>query len=303
MRRNAGFIYSSGLGRRALAPVRQAYDVEGNVGFPKSEGKMGIERSVGRLVSGLTLLALAGCGVGASADGKAAPAKADRAAYLTPPEATEVRTSPGGATVVLGRAEPEARVRAVTPGTGRAFGATADARGRFSLMIPGGAEAALVVLSAEGERRSTQAEGYLFIPIDAPAGAVLLRPGAPARPLGPMLRPLAAVDYDPAGGAAVSGRVTPNATVTVSVDGGVPVQTKADASGVYGVRLASARLAPGLHNFRVASGGLVADRSLVLAPPPSDQAGAAREPGAWRVNWPAPGGGRQATLVVAAEPS
>lgn len=258
---------------------------------------MAFHRDFSFLLAALLLAAmLAGCGKeGVEADpADASPAQAAR--YLAPPEPTEVRVSANGVTVI-GRAEPETRIRAVTP-AGKAYGATAGADGRFTLEIPHETGLSLVAFSAEAGGRSVLPEGWLFVPADAPAMAVLLRPGAPARPLGKTARPIAAVDYDPSGGAVVAGVVAPNAAVTVAFDATAPVQVQADAQGVFGARFGlRERLSPGAHRVRVTVGTQATERTVVLSGPTAEAFAATREADGWRVNWTAPGGGRQITFI------
>jgi hypothetical protein len=202
----------------------------------------------------------------------------------------------GGGVVLSGRASPNARIRADTLDKA-AYGVTAADDGRFVLELPPSRLPRLVAVSVEGPRRSTPAQGWLFIPPDRPERAVLLRPGAGARAY-PGAGLLATVDYDPAGGVAVSGVAAKNVPVEVSVDGGEFIASHSDAEGRWTARLPAA-LTPGAHELRARAGGVQVERQVDLSPPRASKAFAAeREKDDWRVDWIPPGGGSQTTLVL-----
>jgi hypothetical protein len=247
-------------------------------------------------------------GLGACGGRPAAPSQSDAGAaapssqsdYGPPPRIIAVASGTGGSALVSGEAAPDSRVRAVTTDQST-YGATTDHEGRFVLELPSASRSRLVALSAETPRRSERATGWLFIPPDAPERAVLLRAGAPAGPLaGADL--IAAVDYDGAGGVAVSGRASPNAAVALAVDTSAPHELRADAAGAWSARLASA-LPAGPHVLHVRSGPERADRAFVLESRPIQGVfEATRERDDWRVDWTPPGGGGQTTLVLLGSP-
>jgi hypothetical protein len=250
-------------------------------------------------IGAAALLALAACGGSRSATSEAgagAAASSSPSDYAPPPRITAVASGTSGSALVSGEAAPDSRVRAVTTDQAT-YGATTGHDGRFVLELPSAERSRLVALSADTPRRSSRATGWLFIPPDAPEQAVLLRAGAPAGPLaGAGL--IAAVDYDASGGVAVSGRVQPNASVSLSVDSGAAQDLRANAGGDWSARLANT-LPAGPHVLHVRSGSDHADCAFVLqARPIQGVFQATRERGDWRVDWTPPGGGAQTTLVL-----
>ncbi len=254
---------------------------------------------------------LAACGAKGGSDPTGAgpdPVQAQNG-YLAPPVVTAVSAAQNGASVINGASGPGARIRAVTA-EGKAYGATAGDDGHFALTIPRAAEPELLWLSTQGDRRSVEAEGWLFVPPDAPTRAVVLRPGAPARPLNTTAGLIAAVDFDGAGGAAVAGMAAPGAEVSIALDGGRPVAVRADARGAFGARFGlSSRIGPGLHSVSVSSGGRSLQRSLEFAATaPAKTYSFERRPEGWRVAWIPPGtpastpSAAQTTLVLVGNP-
>ena len=252
----------------------------------------------------VALLALGGCNDSArrpAAEAAAGPlAPASQPDYAPPPRISSVTGKAGGSAIIAGSAAPDSRVRAETADQAT-YGATAGHDGRFEIELPMVGRSRLVALSVEGPSRSTRATGWLFVPPDAPERAVLLKAGAAAGPLaGAGL--IAAVDYDPGGGVAASGRTAPNASVALAVDGGAGQEAQADPAGVWSVRITTA-LSAGPHVLHVRSGGARADRTVVLGGRSvSGVFQAIREHDAWRVDWTPPGGGAQSTLVLLANP-
>jgi hypothetical protein len=216
--------------------------------------------------------------------------------YVQPPHILAVKRGAAGSMLVEGSAAPDARVRAVQT-DGASFGATADHKGRYAVEVPPGKGPKLIALSTEDPTRSVRAQGWLFIPPDAPERAVLLRPGAAARPLaGASL--IAAVDYGPGGGLAISGMAGRDAPVAVALDGAAIQETHADGQGIWTLQFASPA-PPGAHVLHVRSGAAHADVNVVLASRPARglfQAG--REAADWRIDWTPPGGGAQTTLLI-----
>lgn len=250
------------------------------------------------LLAAAALLVLAAAACERQDERPAAPelTAAERAGYLPAPEVTQVVRGPGGGLMIHGRSKPGGRIRATTP-AGEAYGATAGADGRFAIELPAMDTPMLASVSVEERGRSTLAEGWLFVPPTEPGRAALLRPGAAAWVFGTEPGLLAAVDYDGDGGAAVSGKTEPDRDIRVFVDGAPAGQVRSDAQGRYSLRLS--RVAPGAHAVRVVAGEETMERTLNLAvATPSQTYTASRETGGWRVDWTAPGGGLQSTILV-----
>jgi hypothetical protein len=222
---------------------------------------------------------------------------AAQAGFLAPPRILSVSTPGGraGAATIAGVAGAGARIRAVTTDQ-LAYGATAADNGRFSLDLPPATRSRLVAISVESPRRSIPALGWLFLPPDQPARAVLLRPGAGAMAL-PGADLLAAVDYDGGGGATASGFAPPNTMVDVFVDSTEPQETRSDAEGFWAVRFAQA-LSAGPHVIHVRAVAAQIDRKVVLAARRvTGPFQAVREAEDWRVDWSPTGGAAQTTLI------
>ncbi|HYF22022.1 MAG TPA: hypothetical protein VD929_01355 [Caulobacteraceae bacterium] len=246
-------------------------------------------------VAVLALPVLSACG------GEEAPATPGRpaaasAGYAAPPLPLSIGPAAGGGVLVRGRAAPEARVRALTT-AGSAYGATAASSGAFVLELPASPAPRLIALSSQEKGRSVHAEGWLFVPPDAPARGVALNPGAAATPLaGAGL--IAAVDYDAGGGAAVAGLAAPRVPVKVWIDGAEAAEGFTDETGAYGLR-AEGRVPPGDHEIRVQAGERgAAVRVRLAAAAPGEQFMASRDPAGWHIGWRTPGGGAQTTVVL-----
>ncbi len=244
----------------------------------------------------VAMAGLTACGPAEPVSGTAGARGA--AGWSTPPTLLQVAADAGGV-VVLGQANPEARVRAMNV-DGATFGATADRNGRYAIQIPGSAPRLLSV-AAEDDGRFAAIDGVLFVPPSAPQAAALLRPGDGARPVqSDASFRLTAVDYDQAGGVAVSGQAPAGQPVEVWLDGALAAQGAADSAGRFALPLA-ARVGPGPHTFRIVSGEARRERTVTLTPPETVQAFVAEpEVGGWRVKWPLPGGGSQSTILIGA---
>lgn len=244
-----------------------------------------------RLTAALFLILaspLAGCGEEASAP--IAPAT-ETSGWAAPPVISDVSPSADGVHVT-GRAGPGDRIRLTAP-EGAAYGATADAAGQFELDLPPSTAPRLFQASILHAGGITPAGGWLFLaPGNAPPGA-LLRPGAGAQVFEPRAL-IEAVDYD-GGGALVSGRAAPGAEVRVSLDGSPAGAGLADADGRYVVRVPT--VSPGAHVIRAAAATGGAAVTVDLAAPADGAFSAARNADGWRIVWPLPGGGVQATWL------
>jgi hypothetical protein len=255
------------------------------------------------IVAAATATLAAGCGRkdAALTDPSVDASKTAASGYLAPPQVLAVRGQPGGAIQIEGVGTPDARIRGVTADR-KSYGATVDKKGRFSLEVPSMATPTLIGIAEESGHSVLQADGLLFVPPDAPQKAVILRSGAPSKPLAPAPDLIAATDFDAGGGAAVAGVTAPNATVDVSLDGGTAVRTTADARGVYGARLGLDKsVSAGAHNIRVSSHGQSADRNLSFSAGTTTAAAffnPVREPDGWRVAWSLRDGGVQTTFVL-----
>jgi hypothetical protein len=115
-----------------------------------------------------------------------------------------------------------------------------------------------------------------------------------------------AIDYDGAGGGAVSGRAPAHAPVRLFIDGQTVGSSQADAGGAFTILDVNARapLSPGPHTFRIEASwrGRVADAEGLWPvapglPPTGSLFRAQRESGAYRIDWRLPGGGFQTTVV------
>ncbi|MGI8841854.1 MAG: hypothetical protein ACR2F8_13905 [Caulobacteraceae bacterium] len=248
----------------------------------------------------LAAASLAGCGPGGRTGGAQAsaadPAAAERA-YRPPPAIEAAMPLAGGRTLLIGRADPGARVRLATP-AGRAVTALADKGGHWRILLAPSSAVRLFGLSMIEGGRAMQAEGYLAV---TPRGsAAQLRAGAAARVLaaGPGLRILAA-DFDRKGGTAVSGTAAPGADLSVRVDGAEKGRTRADGQGRFALAL-DEPLSLGDHQLEFAGAGSRAVARIAISPP-APGAGpfsAALTPSGWRIDWLTPGGGTQTTLLI-----
>jgi len=263
--------------------------------------------SIAAAVSAALLAAACGKGPSSAAEQAAETAGSNPSGqggnYLRPPEILAVSAARDGGFLIRGKAEPEARIRAVTLSTDhKAYGATAGADGAFVLGAPPSSTPLLVALASEAGKHQVSAEGWLFIPPDAPSRAVVLRAGAPARPRDPAAGAFGAVDYD-GGGGSVSGFAPPGAVVSVALDGANPLRARPDSHGMFAVRLGADRaVSPGSHEIRVSTGAQTSTRSLQFHAGSEQSLGgqtfsALREADGWRVVWTLPGGGAQTTFV------
>lgn len=255
-----------------------------------------MSRAAGILALTAAAMLLAGCG--RHADPSAAPpvSEAEKAGYLPAPDITSVVTAADGAPLVRGQARPAGRVRATLP-SGEAYGATADAQGRFELELPAGGAAVLASISAEDSGRTTPAEGWLFAPAGGYGHAVLLRAGTASKTLGAHPPVIAVVDFDAAGGAGAAGEAAPNAEVRLTLDGVAAAQGRTDARGGYVLRFSPPS---GLHRLRVVCAGRGQERDIdftASAVPPTGPFASQPVADGWRVDWKTPGGGVQTTFI------
>jgi hypothetical protein len=219
-------------------------------------------------------------------------------AYHPPPRIVSAYPGPS-AIVVDGLATAGATIRVATP-RGSVMVTRAGRDGRWRLIIERSTNVRLFGLAMIEGGRTVQSEGYLAIPPSGPAaqlragsGAMVFAPGAP-------VPQLLAVDYDGKGGAVVSGTAPPGAPVTLSVDGARRDKGSADPQGRFSIALDEPPFAGG-HSLAVAAAGSqsqvsLPEDSIALRQPPFE---ASPSGGGWRIVWMTPGGGLQATLLLA----
>jgi hypothetical protein len=206
-----------------------------------------------------------------------------------------VTARPDGGFTVRGLSQPDVRVRLAAQ-DGAAYGVTADAEGRFAIDLPRAPRPQLLAVGAEVGGRMVMPRGRLFLPPAGEAGALLLSPGAPSKPLsGEMM--LGAVDYDRGGGLAVSGKAAPGAEVRVLLDGTLVRQGRPDAQGRFGL-VVPGSVSPGAHLIALQSAGRSVERRIELVAATGGAEASAVENG-WRVVWTPEGGGTQTSWVFA----
>jgi hypothetical protein len=253
-----------------------------------------------RLLPGLLALGLL------SACGGKPPAAADGetsqdVASFAPPRVEAVRPGAGGVTLT-GSAGPGGQVRLATP-EGQVQFAAVDAKGRWSVVLPGSSEARILGISSTGHGRTAQAEGYLLL---TPAGqGALLRSGASTVRIDPPAKPgLRAIDFDRGGGMEIGVGVAPGEVVTVEMDGRQVAEGRADTAGRYQVSLGGQNpVKPGGHHIQVFGEGYsLIDQATVQVTPVAPLAqGPLRSQltsDGLRVDWLTPGGGIQSTLLI-----
>jgi hypothetical protein len=206
-----------------------------------------------------------------------------------------------GQVIIEGRAQPESRLRLVTP-EGQADGGTAAADGAWAMPAPTAAGPQLYAVGEDLGGRVVRAEGAVVaLPTGEPAA--ILRAGGGAVALGPPSTALriAAVDYDGSGWAFISGQGAPGAAVRLQIDRAAPSDTHADASGRFMFTLKPTELSAGRHQLLIGSGAASASAAIAVSPAgPLSEAPflATRAPGAWRIDWRTPGGGVQSSLIL-----
>ena len=256
------------------------------------------------------ILALAACAL-ATACGRAAPQPGPAAArapspapaaapltgYLAPPELIQADRK-GDGVLLSGTATPGANLRLASP-NGAVITIQADARGMWRLAAPVGRAPRLYSLSEQVDGRLVRATGYIVaLPAPGPAAA-MLHPAASATltPDDPS-HGLTAVDFDASGQAMASGRAAGGESIRLLLDGKEAGEDRADAAGMFSAAL-SQSLKPGAHVLVLAerpaySETFTAARITQIATPPF---ASVRLQGAWRIDWPTPGGGVQSTVL------
>ncbi|MDP2228790.1 MAG: hypothetical protein Q8J78_15070, partial [Moraxellaceae bacterium] len=180
----------------------------------------------------LSLVLLGACGegqVGAGSPLNREPARPS--SYLAPPAAQALRPQADGLTLA-GVAAPGARVRLATP-QGEVRLTEADGDGAWTISLDADATPQIFGLSMMLGERTVQAEGYQLVLPDG--RLVLLRAGAGAVVVqGAPEQGIAAFDFDEEGGAVVSGFASPEAILSVRIDGRtVSTSGRTDAAGRF----------------------------------------------------------------------
>ncbi len=253
------------------------------------------------MLIGLVAFGLAACQprIGATTAAAPTPAATSESDYQAPPNLTSAVRAPGSGVRLVGRSAPGDRVRLASP-AGEALYAVAGPDGVWTLLLPARAEPRLFGLSVNRAGRSVQAEGYVAL---TPQGvAAQLRSGAGARVLSDRTdQPvILAVDYDSKGGAVVSGRASPRATLDLWVDGARRARGAAGADGQFSLPL-DEPLGFSPHDLDVADGPRTARANLDLSLARPILGGAYRAvatPAGWRLDWITPGGGLQTTVLL-----
>jgi len=254
----------------------------------------------------LVLLGLSAChaaetaGVAGSSGARPPPAEGTSGAYRAPPTPTSAELEGGNRVSLTGRAEAGTQVRLASP-SGQAVFAKAGPDGVWRFDLPAPLAPRLFGLASLEGRRLVQSEGYIAV---TPHGlAAQLRSGAGARVLGgasagPLIQ---SVDFDAKGGAVVSGRAPPRATLDIWVDGERRGHGQATDDGQFFLAL-DEPLTFAEHRFEVVDGSRRASarpRLSAAAPLTRGPYRGEKTPTGWRIDWITPGGGLQTTLLIA----
>ena len=249
----------------------------------------------------LLAMALAACGdPGAGRPANQTEQVSSNAGYVAPPSLTSAARLASGVVQLKGTVSPGAQIRLASP-DGAAFGATAGEDGAWTLDLPASSEPRMFSVAAQAGPATLRGEGALIVlPAPGPP-ALLARAGFAAVPLsqGSGATEIVALDYDSGGGAAIAGLAAPDAEVRLTMDNEPAGIGQADAAGRFAILAPNRRLSSGTHTLAVeVQSGNASARASVQ--PPIDLTApfrAARQPGAWRMDWALPGGGVQTTLV------
>ncbi len=222
--------------------------------------------------------------------------------YFSPPQVLRAEPTALGGLQLRGAGSPKATIRLQSP-EGDSRSTKVRASGVWGLKLPVVVRPRMFALSEDVDGRVVHAEGAVII-LPKPAPSVLMaRAGfgalvvAPASP-----HPtLSTIDYDPEGFAAFSGLTQPHRTVRLSVDGAPAGLSQADAMGRYAVLAANHKLSLGRHSAAIQVGTDETLRTFQLTAfrPLTTPYQVVTSPDGWYVEWAAPGGGIQTTLVLA----
>ena len=228
----------------------------------------------------------------------ASAAGASESDYRPPPLLSAATAEAGGRIRLVGSAGAGDRVRLATP-EGQAVYAQAGPGGDWSLTLAAPIAPRLFGLSMTHDGQTVQSEGYLAV---TPQGtAAQLRSGAGALVLGSRSAEpsILAVDFDSKGGAVVSGRASPRATLDLWADGVRQGRGTAGPDGAFSVAL-DEPVSLAEHRLDIVEGARRADLAAQLTPAsPLNHAPyrATRTALGWRIDWMTPGGGLQTTLL------
>ena len=217
--------------------------------------------------------------------------------------------APGGTAAETSRPPPRSKSMARRPGRGagsmrQALTATADARGRWAIVLGASAQARIFGLSATAKGRQLQSEGYVLL---TPKGeAAVLRAGAGARRIDAVARPgLRAIDFDRGGGLEISATAAAGASLVVRLDDRQVANGRTDEAGRYEVSLpqqgSQMRILPGAHQAQVFGDGVSDSVAFQISPAAPLVDGPLRSQltsAGLRVDWLTPGGGVQSTILV-----
>jgi hypothetical protein len=265
-------------------------------------------RTLRLIAAAMAPLSLSACHPGSDTSTSArlqTNAVADTAAaeqgYVAPPQVIKADVNSNGVISLNGAAAPSARVELQSPeGEGRST--TTQKSGLWVLRLPAVSRPRMFALSEIIDGRAVHAEGALIVlPRPAPA-ALLVRAGFGCLTLenGGARPSLTTIDYDPGGFAAFSGTAQPGSTVRLSLDGAPAGLAQVDNMGRYAVLAANHRLSFGTHLafIETASGEIRRPFQLIQPGPLMSPYQATAEADGWRVEWAAPGGGVQTTLIL-----
>jgi hypothetical protein len=247
----------------------------------------------------MALATLAACdGAGPPPPAEAPKAETEASGgYVAAPTVTGARAA-GGEAVLEGTAKPGARVRLGEPRGGETF-AVADGSGRWRMRLPAPTAPKIFGLSMTMDGRLVQAQGYILLTPDG--RAVLLRAGAGASAPGEPGSPrIAAFDFDREGGAVVSGVATPNAALSVRVDGRPSGAGRSGADGRFNLALAQP-ITGGVHQIEIVGDAFrsaVAVDARPAAPLAAGPFRAVASADGLRADWLTPGGGLQSTWIL-----
>ena len=224
--------------------------------------------------------------------------------YTHAPVIAAVEAGEGGFDVVSGQAPADSRVRFAfsdpLKSASQAVGVTTDGQGHFRAEVPVGGNGGLYDVVVDDGGRPRPAEGRLFVPPGRPDKAVMLRPGTTSRLLQARDMGVMVADYDAAGAFALSGRVAPNADVTVIVNDEIRAEVRSDAQGVFDAATQVPQPGPTPLPVSViiqaAKASFKRELQVVAAPPKANDLVSTTAQG-WRIDWQLPGGGQQSTVV------
>lgn len=262
--------------------------------------------SAGVFLSLLLPLVIAACGPSerdASWRGDAPKAATDPAidaGYLKPPTVTASTPEPGGSVLITGQSVAGAGILLGAPGA-EPLKATANASGVWTIRLPPSPEVRLYGLSMSAEaNRRVQSQGYLAVLPDGRAAQ--LRAGATAYVYGASSDAprLLTIDFDRDGVASVSGAARAGSGVSLRIDRSKRADGKADSKGRFHLPIINHPLNAGVLAFEITgdSGEQILAVPVSAAPELSAPFRAVRSGNAWRIDWPAPGGGVQTTLIL-----